>query len=111
MMPSQPLDNPFLQEEPIPDRDRDFQFSRTSRQAEGARCALDMTRLRVQIRLLSGKLRTITTNGLCQIWGNKQTHHYATQRFYSCQSVIQNKIVLRSHDTNANKIWQAKIID
>ena len=54
MMPNQPLDNPFLREEPIPDRDSDFQFSRTSRQAEGARCALDMTRLRVQIRYFQG---------------------------------------------------------
>merc|ERR1712154_467921 len=41
MMPNQPLDNPFLREEPIPDRDNDSQFSRISRQAEGAREAED----------------------------------------------------------------------
>merc|ERR1711884_713832 len=61
MMPNQPLDNPFLREEPIPDRDNDFQFNRISRQAEGAREAEDMTRLRIQSRLLSGKRRTIIT--------------------------------------------------
>ena len=106
MMTNQPLDNPFLREEPIPDRDSDFQFSRTSRQAEGARCALDMTRLRVQIRYFQG------SRGLLQRMDNVKYGEInklnTTQRFYSCQSVIQNQIVLRSHDTNANKIWQAK---